>query len=35
VHPSYILRVPAEARDEVYNQFVADLKIAAGFPQRP
>ena len=29
VHPSYVLRVPSQSRDEVYEQFVRDLKIAA------
>jgi DNA polymerase len=31
VHPSYILRVPPENRDEVYSELVADLKIAADY----
>ena len=29
VHPSSILRVPAEDRDDAYAGFVADLKVAA------
>ena len=29
VHPSYILRVPAESRDEAYDQMVHDLRVAA------
>ena len=31
VHPSYILRVPPENRDQAYRELVADLKIATGF----
>jgi DNA polymerase len=31
VHPSYILRVPPEDRNEAYRAFVADLKVAARF----
>lgn len=31
VHPSYILRVPPQDRDDTYNAFVADLKVAADF----
>jgi uracil-DNA glycosylase len=31
VHPSYILRVPAEDRDTAYGQFVSDLKLASRF----
>ena len=27
VHPSFLLRVPDEDRDEVYERFVADLKL--------
>ena len=34
VHPSYILRVPSQSRDEVYDQFVRDLKIAAAHLRR-
>jgi DNA polymerase len=29
VHPSAILRAPAEDRDAAYAAFVADLKVAA------
>jgi uracil-DNA glycosylase family protein len=29
VHPSYILRVPPESRDEAYGQMVHDLRVAA------
>jgi DNA polymerase len=28
VHPSYLLRVPDEDRDDAFKQFVADLKLA-------
>jgi uracil-DNA glycosylase family protein len=31
VHPSYILRVPPQDRDDTYDAFVADLKVAADF----
>ena len=31
VHPSYILRVPPENREQAYRELVADLKIATGF----
>ena len=31
VHPSYLLRVPPEARDIEFAKFVADLKIAAKY----
>src|SRR4051812_8460713 len=31
VHPSFILRVPSEARDGAYRQLVADLKVAASY----
>jgi len=27
VHPSFLLRVPDEDRDEAYERFVADLKL--------
>ena len=29
VHPSYILRLRDEAKEEAYRQFVADLRLAA------
>jgi DNA polymerase len=31
VHPSMLLRIPPEYRDEGYRRFVADLKLAARF----
>jgi uracil-DNA glycosylase len=31
VHPSYLLRVPAEARDAEFGKFVKDLQIAAKY----
>lgn len=31
VHPSYVLRVPGEARSRAFEDFVADLKVAAEF----
>jgi hypothetical protein len=31
VHPSFLLRVPAEDRDEAYEAFVADLKLIAPY----
>ena len=34
VHPSYILRVPPENRQAVFDELVADLKIAAHHLQR-
>ena len=34
VHPSYILRVPPESRDEAYDQMVHDLRVAARHMQR-
>ncbi len=35
VHPSYLLRVPPEARDVEYAKFVDDLKIAAEHIRAP
>lgn len=35
VHPSYLLRVPPEARDAEYAKFVADLKVAAAHINAP
>jgi probable DNA metabolism protein len=29
VHPSYLLRLPAEGRDAAYRAFIGDLKVAA------
>jgi len=34
VHPSYILRVPPESRDEAYDHMVHDLRVAARHVQR-
>jgi uracil-DNA glycosylase len=34
VHPSFLLRVPPEFRDEEYQRFVADLCLAAPFQDR-
>ena len=34
VHPSYVLRVPSQSRDDVYDQFVRDLQIAAAHLRR-
>ena len=34
VHPSYILRVLPESRDEAYDQMVHDLRVAARHMQR-
>jgi DNA polymerase len=31
VHPSFLLRVPADDREQEYRKFVADLKLAAPF----
>ena len=31
VHPSFVLRVPPEHRDDEYRRFVADLKLASPF----
>jgi DNA polymerase len=33
VHPSYLLRVPPEARDGAYARFVQDLRLAMPFAQ--
>lgn len=35
VHPSYLLRVPPEARDAEYAKFIADLKVAAAHIHAP
>jgi uracil-DNA glycosylase family protein len=35
VHPSYILRLHADSRTEAYDALVADLKIAAGYLNKP
>jgi len=35
VHPSYLLRVPPEARDAEYAKFIADLKVAAAHINAP
>jgi DNA polymerase len=34
VHPSYLLRVPDEARADAYARFVQDLRLAAPFSKR-
>ncbi|HJV86241.1 MAG TPA: UdgX family uracil-DNA binding protein [Noviherbaspirillum sp.] len=34
VHPSYLLRVPDDARASAYARFVQDLKLAAPFAER-
>ena len=35
VHPSFVLRVPPPNREDAYQGLVADLKVAAGFLERP
>ena len=35
VHPSFVLRVPPPGRDQAYHGLVADLKVAAGYLERP
>jgi DNA polymerase len=34
VHPSYLLRIPDEARADAYDRFVQDLRLAADFARR-
>lgn len=34
VHPSFLLRVPVDQRDGLVEEFVADLRLAAGFVRR-